>query len=815
MSYIVKKFGGTSVGSPAALRALIDILKNEKNSKQVIVVASALSGVTDLLLQLGLESSRRDENAKNTFTKILDRHSYLIHEILDHDFSQKCFDEIILYFDEIKNISTGLELLNEMTMRSQDKILSYGELLSTTILKYYLLQNQMHSKWIDSRNCITTNGNYGAASILKDPTFQKIKNEISRYDEKYIIVPGFIAMAEDGSTTTLGRGGSDYTAALIAAAIQADVLEIYTDVDGIMTADPRTVQEARVIPQLSYQEAFELSHFGAKVLYPPTIQPVADAGIPLFIKNTFSAEAPGTKIESSNSNDSSIVCGISSVQPIALLSLEGSGMIGIPGFSKRMFETLSHKSINVVLITQASSEHSICVGVEEKDADIAVQALTQEFEWELHTQKIDPISAEKNLAILALVGDNMKNHTGISGRMFYALGKNGVNIRAIAQGSSERNISTVISTLDVKKAVNILHEEFFSSVQKQINLYIAGLGNVGKKLLYILNENKDSIKEEMQLEIKIAGLINSKNQILNHQGIDLSDWQNILNEADVSNIDSFTDQIIESNLRNSIFVDITSHSEVSDTYAKLLRKSINVVACNKVAASSSYQNYAQLKSLAKEYTTQFLFETNVGAALPILTTMHDLISSGDKVKQLDAVLSGTLNFVFNNYNTTKTFAEVVRQAQLEGYTEPDPRLDLTGKDVIRKLLILVREAGYKMEFEDIECDSFLPEECLRGDVDEFYKSLEKYESHFQNLYNAALEKNAKLKFVASFKNGKAKVGLEQITPEHDLYNLFGKDNIVMFRTLRYPEQPLVIKGAGAGADVTASGIFADILRAAK
>lgn len=815
MSYIVKKFGGTSVGSAASLQALIKILKNETSESQVVVVASALSGVTDLLLRLGVESSNRSENAKDTYTLIVDRHSHLIHNILDQEFSQKCFDEIITFFDEIKNLSTGLTLLNEMTARSQDKIMSYGEILSTTILKYFLAQNQMENVWIDSRLCMITDSSYTAASIIKDVSYEKIKDQISEVKEKYILLPGFIASAEDGSTTTLGRGGSDYTAALVAAAIHADVLEIWTDVDGIMTADPRTVKEARVIPQLSYQEAFELSHFGAKVLYPPTIQPVADVGIPLFIKNTFSSEAPGTRIEKTNSNTTSIVCGISSIQPISLLSLEGSGMIGIPGFSKRMFETLSLKHINVILITQASSEHSICVGIEEKDADIAVQALTREFEWELHTQKIDPITAEKNLAILALVGDNMKNHTGISGRMFYALGKNGVNIRAIAQGSSERNISTVISIQDVKKAINILHEEFFSSVQKQINLYIAGLGNVGKRLLSILMENKETIKNEMQLDIRIAGLINSKNQIINHQGIELENWQNDLQESERSDINGFTEEIINANLRNSIFIDITSHSEVADTYSKLLKKSINIVACNKVAASSSFQNYSQLKSLAKEYTTQFLFETNVGAALPILTTLNDLIRSGDKVKQLDAVLSGTLNFVFNSYDSSKSFAEVVRQAQEEGYTEPDPRLDLTGKDVIRKLLILVREAGYEMEFEDIACTSFLPEECLHGDVEDFYKSLQKHESHFQNLYKKAAEKNAKLKFVASFQDGHAKVGLQEITPDHDLYNLYGKDNIVMFRTLRYPEQPLVIKGAGAGADVTASGIFADILRAAK
>jgi aspartokinase/homoserine dehydrogenase 1 len=582
----------------------------------------------------------------------------------------------------------------------------------------------------------------------------------------------------------------------------------------MMTADPRIVSNAHIIPNVSYQVAMELSHFGAKVIYPPTIQPVKAKNIPTWIKNTFAPDDYGTLIEE-KSGSTDIVNGISSIGKIALLLLEGSGMVGIPGFSARLFSALAAQKINVILITQSSSEHSICVAIDEASLNAAKEAVDSEFSVEIALQKIEPLSSETNLAIVALVGDNMEHHPGISGRMFSALGKNGINIRAIAQGSSEKNISAVISSADVKKAVNVLHEEFFENISKQVNLFIAGVGNVGSRLMQQLQNQKEFVREQLGLQIRIAGVSSSRKMLLNEEGIMLENWKENLNAGEEMNLGNFVSFIKEKNLRNSIFVDMTANEQVANVYKELLQKSISVVACNKIAASSSFENYVQLKNLAREFQSSFLFETNVGAGLPVIGTLNDLIRSGDKILKIQAVLSGTLNFVFNHYNGTKTFSSVVKQAQDEGYTEPDPRLDLGGTDVMRKILILAREAGLRMEMNDIANNGFLPASCFNGSVDDFYKEMITHEAHFKKLYDEAAAKNCKLKFVAQLENGKASVGLQQINPEHNLYHLYGKDNVVLFYTERYPEQPLVVKGAGAGADVTASGVFADIMRAAK
>jgi aspartokinase/homoserine dehydrogenase 1 len=646
-----------------------------------------------------------------------------------------------------------------------------------------------------------------------------VKRYFLSSQDALFLLPGFIASNEAGITTTLGRGGSDYTAAIFGAAIDAAAVEIWTDVSGMMTADPRWVPNAKMIPHISYQEAMELSHFGAKVIYPPTIQPVMKKNIPVWIKNTFAPSDYGTLIEKEVDKNGSSVRGISSMNKIALLSLEGSGMVGIPGFSKRLFEALAHAHINVILITQSSSEHSICVAVEEAAAGLAKETVDKVFQHEIETGTVDPLIIENEQSILALVGDNMKSHPGIAGKMFHVLGRNGVNIRAIAQGSSERNISTVIATKDVRKAINVLHEAFFETTYREVNLFIAGVGNVGSKLLAQIQQQKEYLQKNLRLHLNVVGIANSKHMLFKDEGIHLPTWKNELAGGEKMELGKFIETIRSKNFRNAVFADVTANETVATVYEKLLADSVSVVACNKIAASSAYANYKKLKEWANEFNCSFLFETNVGAGLPIIGTLNDLLRTGDKVNRIEAVLSGTLNFVFNHYNGKRSFAEVVKQAQDEGYTEPDPRLDLSGTDVMRKIMILAREAGYSIEMDDIVNHSFLPESCMKGSVADFYAAMAKEEAHFHSLYKKADAEGKKLKFVASFTNNhdssgtiRAEVGLQHIDPAHNLYHLYGKDNIVLFYTDRYSEQPLVVKGAGAGAEVTASGVFADIMR---
>ncbi|MGZ8525048.1 MAG: bifunctional aspartate kinase/homoserine dehydrogenase I [Chitinophagaceae bacterium] len=811
----VLKFGGTSVANADNISKVVSIVKESVKKDKTIVVVSALGGVTDLLLNAAALAAEGDETYKDKLNLVEQRHLEATKQLIPVTYQSQLLSLVKKSCNEIEDICNGIFLLRELTPRSKDRISSYGEWLSSQIISAKLKAEGVDNAWKDARELIVTNSNFTNAEVDFLATHEKINGFFPHQPASLFLIPGFIAANKNGITTTLGRGGSDYTAAIIASALTAKRLEIWTDVSGMMTADPRLTANARIIPHISYQEAMELSHFGAKVIYPPTIQPVMTKNIPVWIKNTFAPEDAGTLIESAANKNGNIVRGISSINNIALLSLEGSGMIGIPGFSKRLFEALSNEKINVILITQSSSEHSICVAVDAAAAAKAKQAVDAAFSNEITLQKVEPLIIESELSIVALVGENMKSHPGISGRMFSAMGRNGVNIRAIAQGSSEKNISAVIATKDVRKSINVLHEEFFETTYKQVNLFIIGTGNVGAKLLGQMQQQLGFLQQQMRLQLRIVGLSNSRKMVFKEDGLDPGKWKEKLDEGETANLEKFTEEIVNRNLRNSIFVDITANDKVANVYGRLLQKSISVVACNKIAASSAYDNYKRLKDLAGEFNCQFLFETNVGAGLPIIGTLNDLLRSGDRVRRIDAVLSGTLNFVFNNYNGKQNFAEVVKQAQDEGYTEPDPRLDLGGTDVMRKIMILARESGEKIEMNDIENNSFMPASCMQGTVADFYSAMAKEEEHFKKLYEKASAEGCKLKFVASYKDGKASVGLQHIDPNHDLYHLYGKDNVVLFYTDRYKEQPLVVKGAGAGAEVTASGVFADIIRASK
>ena len=809
----VLKFGGTSVGSATNINRVIKILSNYSQDDAIICVVSAVGGITDKLINMANQALIKDKSYIDSFKSIKKIHIDITSELIPKK-NEKILKALDEKFKDVKSLLDGIYLINELSPKTSDKLVSYGELLSSYIIAETIKSRGLDVERKNSQELIITNSAFTKAEVNYTITNKNIRDYFKKNNHRITILPGFISKSSDGEITTLGRGGSDFTAAIVAAALKVTQLEIWTDVSGMFTTNPKLVKQAYPIKQLSYQEAMELSHFGAKVLYPPTVQPVLNLKIPIHIKNTLKPDESGTIISEKSNGTSGAAKGISNISNIALLTLQGNGMVGIPGFSKRLFETLAQEKINIILITQASSEHSICIGIDAKDSVLAKTAVDAEFENEISLRKIDPLIVEKDLSIIALVGDNMKSHQGISGKMFSSLGKNNINIRAIAQGASEKNISAVIAEKDVKKALNTLHEQFFEGNIKQLNVFITGVGNVGVRLLDQIRQQQNYLRKNLKISLRVIGLSNSRKMVFQEHGIDLETWKEKLDKGKKASLTEFMETAKELNLRNSVFVDVTANKDVSELYEKYLKSSIAVVACNKIACSSDYENYKKLKRLSLDYNVPFLFETNVGAGLPVIDTLNNLIASGDKITSIQAVLSGSLNYIFNHFNDSSNFHDVVKNAQKEGYTEPDPRIDLSGVDVARKILILARESGAQMDLEDIVNETFLTKANLASkSVDDFYKTLKDDEAYFQKLYKSAKSKNSRLKYVAEFNNGKAKVRLREIPEGHPFYNLEGKDNIVMFYTKRYPDQPMIIKGAGAGADVTASGIFADIIRA--
>ncbi|RXG32712.1 bifunctional aspartate kinase/homoserine dehydrogenase I [Leeuwenhoekiella marinoflava] len=808
----VLKFGGTSVGSVANINQVINIVAKGAENQKISVVVSALGGVTDLLMQSGILASTK-EDYTSVFEELESKHRTFIKALVPND--QEAVSEIEGLLNDLKSLLQGIYLINELSPKTIDKLLAFGEILSSTIIARAMYAKGLDAARKDSRDLITTNDKHTKAGVNYKVTNSQLEYYFAKAKQQITVLPGFIASSASGETTTLGRGGSDFTAAILAAALEVEQVEIYTDVSGMYTANPKIVKQAKPIDNISYHEAMELSHFGAKVLYPPTIVPVMSKNIPIRIKNTLKPEDAGTLIHNQEGKSDNPIKGLSNINNIALLTLEGGGMVGIPGISKRLFETLSNQGINIILITQASSEHSICLGVMEEDAGRAKNAIDEEFEYEISLNKIDPLTLEIGLSIIALVGDQMKSHQGTSGKMFSTLGKNNVNIRAIAQGASEKNISAVIAQKDVKKALNSLHERFFEAQRKQLNLFITGVGNVGEKLLNQIEQQQDYLKKNLNINMRVLGLSNSRKMLVDENGIDLNNWKNLLEAGEPATLEGFHKAVVDQNQRNSIFVDITANAAVADMYGKYLKQSVAVVACNKIAASSDFEKYSELKRLSKAYNAPLLFETNVGAGLPIIDTLNNLIASGDRVNRIQAVLSGSLNFVFNNFKSGESFHDVVQAAKAEGFTEPDPRIDLSGVDVARKILILARESGLKINLEDITNEPFLTEKNLNSsDVPHFFETLKEDAAHFEKLVADAEAKKHRLKYVAQLDNGKASVGLQSVPEGHPFYELKGSDNIVLFFTDRYPEQPMQIKGAGAGGDVTASGLFADIIRTA-
>lgn len=805
----VLKFGGSSVGTPECILKVKSIVESQVEPS--VVVISAFQGVTDQLIKVSKLAMERDDSYKDMLSGIEQRHYQTVKELFRVNQQSNILAGIKVLINELEETLHGVFLLQDLPAKTHDTIVSFGERLSSFIISLKINDAYL----VEIRDLIKTDSQYGKAHVLFSQSYPLIAEHFKSL-QKYAVVPGFIASNEKGETTTLGRGGSDYTAAIIAAGVDASVLEIWTDVDGFMTADPRKVEKAYAIESLSYAEAMELSHFGAKVLYTPTIHPVLEKRIRIHIKNTFFPEKKGTAIGMQEIVPSqSPIKGISSIDHVDLVTIQGSGMVGVTGTSMRLFTALAGRNINIILITQASSEYSISFAIHPDATQDAEQAIREEFNHEIEIIHSLRILVEKDLSVIAIVGEGMRHTPGISAKLFQAMGRNGINVIAIAQGSSELNVSVVISNHSLRKAMNAIHEGFFLSHYRELHLFLVGVGTVGSRLLNQIRSQQDKLLSDHHLKVNLIGLSNSKKMIIDHNGIDIESYADLLSEGQPSDLQMFTNRIAELNLRNSVFIDCTAAAEVAESYKHHFNNYVSVVTANKIACSSAYENYRDLKNTAQAKGVKFIFETNVGAGLPIINTMNDLIKSGDRILELEAVLSGTLNYIFNTLDKDNPLSDVIRQAKELGFSEPDPRIDLSGVDVIRKLIILSRESGYKIEEKQVKVSPILPKECFEGDIEQFWQKVSKYDDEFEQK-RAALEKNnQKWRFVARLKNGKASVSLAEVGADHPLYHLEGSNNIIMITTERYKEHPMIIKGYGAGAEVTAAGMFADVIRIAN
>ncbi len=810
----VLKFGGSCLRSANDIKNIKNIINEEAKTSPLVVVLSAFQEITNQLEICGISALNPSSGFKPGLNDIENFHLSLAKELFPVAGQSEIIARIKVMINEIEDICTGISFLKEFTPKTKDSLIQYGELLSSAIISEYLSLDLSNIAYTDARLILVSDENFGKANPDLKLSFKKIRKYLKDSDKTHII-PGFIASTNNGTASTLGREGSDYTAAIIASALKAKRFEKWTNVDGIMTADPKLVKNASPVKKLSYNEAMELAHFGAKVIYPPTLHTVFENRIPVIIRNAFKPENQGTKIHAGLNDKRPTVIGLSNIPQIALLTLYGSGMIGIPGISQRLFGALAEKKVNIVFITQASSEHSITIGINQSELKPAKKAISEEFSMEMEVGKIHEPEVEQDQSIIAIVGDRMKKSTGLAGKAFSTLGKNGVNIRSIAQGSSERNISMVVHKNDLKKAMNVLHERFFLSGTKQLHLFLIGTGNVGSALLQQIDEQKEYLKQQHSIILNLTGAANSKKMLFKKEGISIHSWKHDLDKnGEKMNPSDFLKKAISLNLRNSIFIDETASERIIPLYQLFLKSSFNVVTSNKIAASSAYDRYRKLIETARAKNVKFLYETNVGAGLPLIKTIHDLINSGDKITGFQAVLSGSLNFILNSFNEKLPFSKTVQKAVEEGFTEPDPRIDLSGTDVKRKLLILARECGYQLEMENIESLPFVPESCFSSTKEAFIEKLSKQDAYFENIRKTAVQSKKRLRYVADFKPGKATVGLQNVNETHPFYVLDGKDNILLLYTQRYEEQPMVIKGAGAGAEVTASGVFADIMRIA-
>jgi aspartokinase/homoserine dehydrogenase 1 len=803
----VLKFGGTSVGSAENIRRVKKIVESQDGD--VIVVVSALGGITDKILNAAKMAVLGTEYFNTEITSIRERHQEVVEALFEGERREDIKDRVALLLDKLEKIIRGVSMIGELTPKTLDKIGGFGERLSSLIISEFIEKAQ----WIDSSKIIKTDSAFGKAQVDFELTNQLIREAFKDFSG-ICVVPGFVSSNGKGEYTTLGRGGSDYTAAIYAAALDASLLEIWTDVDGFMTADPRVISKAYVIKSLSYSEAMELSHFGAKVIYPPTILPVYQKGIPLLIKNTMNPSATGSLITESRLNGKEFpIKGISSISEISLVTIQGLGMVGVTGVSMRLFTALANENINVILISQASSENSITVGIDTIRAKNAEEAVRKEFEREIASGKISKVDIESDLSVVAIVGENMKKSSGVAGKLFNTIGKNGINIIAIAQGASELNISWVVKNSDLRKTLNVVHEAFFLSENVEVNIFLLGIGLVGGNLLKQIRQQQEKLLKEKHLKIKLVGVANSKRMLLDREGITIEDFKDRLDhEGTVSGLEAFKQAIIKMNIYNSVFVDCTASIIAAGVYEDLLRSNVAIVTANKVAASSEYDNYLKLKNIAKQRGVKFLFETNVGAGLPIINTLNDLVNAGDKIQKIEAVLSGTLNFIFNTISADIPFSKTIQMAKEQGYSEPDPRVDLSGLDVMRKLLILVRESGYRIERDEVSIKKFIPDEFFEGSIEDFWKNIPNLDADFEARRKVLAAEKKCWRFVAKYDEGKAEVGLQEVEQGHPFYDLQGSNNLVMFTTERYHEFPMIIKGYGAGAAVTAAGVFADIIR---